>query len=234
VPDPATRWPKQRAELTDEQAAIFADWNESYLGNVLPNQFGWVDRFGHEYAARSARRGSVTLEIGAGNGSQLPFEPGLNAEYIALDHSDALASHIAERDPSARVVVGDCQEGMDFPDDYFDRVLAIHVLEHLDDLPVALAEISRVMKPTGTFSVIIPCEGGRGYALGRRLTTKRIFEKRYHTDYEWMIGYDHVNNAKEVLTELHRAFRVITERYFPLGVKAVDLNLVIGLELALP
>lgn len=232
VSHPPTQWPKRRAELTPVQQAIFADWNQNYLGTVLPQRFGWVDRFGHEYVARSARPGAITLEIGAGNGSHLPFEHGLNAEYVALDASDALASHIASRDPSARVVVGDCQQGLDFPDGYFDRAIAIHVLEHLDNLPVALDEIARVLKRDGTFSVVIPCEGGIGYSLGRRVTTKRIFEKRYRTDYEWMIGYDHCNSAREIVAELPRKFSVINMRYFPLSIKAIDLNLVIGVELS--
>jgi hypothetical protein len=48
-----------------------------------------------------------------------------------------------------------------------------------------------------------------------------------------MIGYDHVNTAKELLAELYRVFRVTDERYFPLRVRAVDLSLVIGLKLGL-
>jgi hypothetical protein len=37
---PSTNRPKQRAELTRVQKAIFAYWNENYLGSVLPQQFG--------------------------------------------------------------------------------------------------------------------------------------------------------------------------------------------------
>ena len=80
---------------------------------------------------------------------------------------------------------------------------------------------------------MIPCEGGRLYSLGRRFTTKRMFEKRYKTPYEWMIRQEHCNTAREVLAELDRHFRVRTRRFFPLRVPAVDLNLVIGLELSL-
>jgi len=227
----ATQWPKHRAELSPEQHAILADWYETYLGSLLPQQFGWVDRFGHQFVAKSATPGAVTLEIGAGNGSHLRFERGLNAEYVALETNDDLARQITESDPSARVVLGDCQERLAFPDDYFDRVIAIHVLEHLDNLPATLNEIVRVLKAGGVFSVVIPCEGGIGYSLGRRLTTQRIFEKRYHTDYESIIRYDHCNNAREVLGELRRDFRITRLRYFPLGLRAIDLNLVIALDL---
>jgi hypothetical protein len=104
-------------------------------------------------------------------------------------------------------------------------------LEHLEDVPGALAEIDRVMKPTGRFSVLIPCEGGLGYALGRKLTTQRAFEKRYGLPYDWMISYDHINQAREVLRELEDRFVVEDRTYFPLRAPSVHVNLVIGLTL---
>ena len=119
----------------------------------------------------------------------------------------------------------DCQSSSptvssDFPgkDDSFDRVLAIHLLEHLYNLPVALDEVARVLRPGGVFSVVIPCEGGRLYSLGRQFTTKRIFEKRYQVPYEWMIRQDHCNSAREVLSELASRFRVRRRSFFPCGV----------------
>jgi SAM-dependent methyltransferase len=45
---------------------------------------------------------------------------------------------------------------LDFPDDTFDRATAIEVVEHIDDLPRALAEIARVLKPGGAFSLTTP------------------------------------------------------------------------------
>jgi hypothetical protein len=60
-----------------------------------------------------------------------------------------------------------------------------------------------------------------------------MFEKRYNMPYNWMISQEHCNTAQEVLTELDRHFKVRTRRFFPLKVPAVDLNLVIGLELSL-
>ncbi len=60
-----------------------------------------------------------------------------------------------------------------------------------------------------------------------------MFEKRYKKPYEWMIRQEHCNTAREVLTELDRHFHVRTRTFFPLRVPAVDLNLVIGLELSL-
>jgi SAM-dependent methyltransferase len=206
-----------------------ADWIHEFLTSVKSSRFGWVSRFDHAFPVRSASSRLRTLEIGAGTGTHVQFEP--NGDYVALEASPELADQIPPRD-GLSVVVADCEQRLPWDDDSFDRVLAIHVLEHLYNLPVALDEVARVLRPDGIFCVVIPCEGGRLYSLGRRVTTKRIFEKRYGTPYEWMIGQEHCNTAREVLAELDRHFFVRERRYFPLGVPAVDLNLVVGLELS--
>jgi SAM-dependent methyltransferase len=206
-----------------------ADWIHEFLTSVKSSRFGWVSRFDHTFPVRSASSELRTLEIGAGTGSHVQFEP--SGEYVALEASGELAAQIPERD-GLSVVVADCEQRLPWEDNSFDRVLAIHVLEHLYNLPVTLEEIARVLRPGGVFCVVIPCEGGRLYSLGRRFTTKRIFEKRYNTPYEWMISQEHCNTATEILAELNRHFRIRQRRFFPLRLPAVDLNLVVGLEMS--
>jgi SAM-dependent methyltransferase len=223
-------WPKERAPLTDEQSAIMADWINEFLTSVKSSRFGWVSRFDHTFPTRSASSSLRTLEIGAGTGTHVAFES--TGEYVALEASGDLAAQIPRRD-GLSVVVADCEKRLPWDDDSFDRVLAIHVLEHLYNLPAALEEVARVLRPNGVFCVVIPCEGGELYSLGRRFTTKRMFEKRYGTPYEWMIEQEHCNTAQEVLVELNRRFQPRTRQFFPLRVPLVGVNLVIGLELSL-
>ncbi len=205
-----------------------ADWINEFLTSVKPSRFGWLTGFDHRFTVRSHAEGQRTLEIGAGTGTHLPFEP--TGDYVALEASPELAAQIPRRD-RLTVVVADCEERLPWDDGSFDRVLAIHLLEHLYNLPSALDEVARVLRPGGVFSVVIPCEGGWIYSLGRHFTTKRIFEKRYGMPYEWMIRQDHCNSAREVLAELGRRFRVGRRTFFPAGVPLSDLNLMIGLEL---
>ena len=223
-------WPKPRPELTEEQRAIYEDWNQEFSGVVLGERFGWISRFNNDFAASSARPGYRTLELGAGTGTHLPFEPA--GEYVAIERSAQVAALIPER-PGLEVLVADCEDRLPYDDASFDRVLAIHVLEHLYNLPATLAEVARVLKATGVFSVVIPCEGGLGYALGRQVTVRRGFEKRYGVPYEWIIRYDHCNTAREVMAELRSLFEVRRQRFFPFKIHAVDMNVVIGLELGL-
>ena len=129
-------------------------------------------------------------------------------------------------------MVGDVQKSLSFPAHYFDRVIAIHVLEHLPNLPAALKEIHRVLNPSGRLDVVIPCEGGLAYGLARRISAQRIFEKRYRVPYDWFVRSEHINQAAEILQELHQYFKRENSRYFPLLLPSVNFNLAIGLKLA--
>jgi SAM-dependent methyltransferase len=46
------------------------------------------------------------------------------------------------------------------PDDCFDLVLCLHVLEHVDDDRKAMAEVHRILRPSGHFIVMVPIEEG--------------------------------------------------------------------------
>ena len=106
------------------------------------------------------------------------------------------------------------------------------MLEHLPNLPAAVAEIHRLLKPGGRFVVVIPCEGGLAYSLARRVSAQRVFEKRYGMSYRWCIESEHINVPSEIIEECRPYFEITRRRYFPLRVPLTAPNLVIGLELA--
>jgi len=117
------------------------------------------------------------------------------------------------------------------PDGTFDRVVAVHVLEHLPDLPRAVAELHRVCAPGGVLQAVIPCEGGLAYGLARRISAQRIFERRYRQPYRWFIEREHVNRPGEILEVLSERFEVTHRAFFPLLVPVVTVNLCLGLTL---
>jgi SAM-dependent methyltransferase len=220
-------WPKRVPELTKEQHRIQDDWMR-YFHERLPDDHTRIVRFNHQYAARSAGRGR-TLEIGAGLGEHLRYEDLSSQEYHAVELREDMAKAIRRDFPSVVTVVADCQQRLPYDDATFDRAVAIHVLEHLPNLPAALSEIRRLLRLGGVLSVVIPCEGGLGYSLGRRVTTQRAFEHRYKTSYKWHIESDHVNEAREIIGELRHHFEVTDSTYYPARVPLIDLNLLVGL-----
>lgn len=228
-----SKWPKTRPPLNAEQLAVYNEFTRHWL-EELPKRFGLVETFNHSYSLpdRPPGRPCRTLEIGAGLGEHIAYENLEGQEYHCIEWRDDLAQKIHARFPSVDVHVGDVQQHLDFPDDHFDRIVAIHVLEHLLDLPAALKEVHRVLKPDGILSVVIPCDPGLAYALARKISAERMFVKRYHQPYDWVVRLEHVNRPQEVLEELGKAsFKIGRSRYFPLLIPIITVNLCIGLTL---
>ncbi len=225
------QWPKTLPTLTAEQEKIRKDFYQMWL-DELPQKYGILDRFNHRYPLRTANGTMLkTLDIGAGTGEHLHYENLKNLDYTALDLRPEMGARIQAAFPTVKVVIGDIQARLDFPELYFDRILAIHVLEHLPNLPKAVDEIARILQPNGTFSVLIPCDPGFAYSIGRNISARRLFEKRFKQSYDWFIASEHINRPDEIITELRRKFDIAHQRYFPLVVPVKNLNLVIGLTL---
>ena len=204
-------------------------WHE-----VLPKKFSMIEDFNHGFSLKQGllKSGKTkTLEIGAGLGAHLAFENLDIQDYTANELRSEMAEDIKKNFPKAQVLIGDIQEGLNIESHSFDRVLAIHVLEHLPNLPKALKEVKRLMKPDGVLSVVIPCEGGTLYSLAREISAKRIFVKRYKMSYDWFIKSEHVSTASEILTEIKKDFYVSSSKYFPFLIPSRNANLVIGLNL---
>jgi len=232
-----SKWPKTFPPLTAEQQRISDDFM-AHWHKVLPSRYSIIDIFNHKYPVQQAPLDFLrSLEIGAGLGEHLKYEsliPEQRQNYFCLDLRANMVEIIHQTFPDVQAIVHDCQQPLAmFTDGYFDRVLAIHVLEHLPNLPAAIREIYRLIdKKNGVFSVVIPCEGGLAYSIARRISAQRIFEKRYKQPYKWFIEREHINLANEILEELHPYFQTVHRTFFPLPFIPIQtLNLVIGITL---
>jgi SAM-dependent methyltransferase len=236
----AGKWPKTFSPLSQEEEAISHDWMKHFHTAISTN-FERVERFNHGYPIRhTPPEFESSLEIGAGVGGHYAHElrvltPRQAGNYYAVEIRPNMAEELSRRYPKVKVYVGDCQQRMPFAEGFFDRIIANNVLEHLPNLPECLKEVRRLLNPDrGVFSVIIPCEGGLGYSLGRAFTSKRQYEKRYRKPYADFIRRDHVNTAREVLEELRPLFDVAGREFWPLRVPFVALNLFMGITLTPP
>ena len=233
---PASKWPKVLPPLTAEQRRISDDfmrlWHET-----LPHRYGAIEAFNHNFPVRHSPPGfRTTLEIGAGLGEHLHYEkltPEQEENYYANEFRENMAAGIRERFPRVQTVVADCQQPLDFRAGFFDRIIAVHVLEHLPNLPAAIRECYRLVeKSRGRLLVVIPCEGSPPYTLARKISAERVYKKRYGGDYSWFYTREHINLPHEVLGELHPYFTVEARRFFPLPfLPFVFTNLCIGLSL---
>ncbi len=238
MPPPGGKWPKLLPALTADQQRISDDfmqrWHEELAGR---GRYGLIEKFNHEFPVRHSDPGfKTTLEIGAGLGEHLRFEvltPEQEANYYANDFRENMAAEIRRAHPRVQTVIGDCQQPFAFPDGYFDRIIAVHVLEHLPNLPAALHEAYRLLnRRTGQLLVVIPCEGSPAYTLARKLSAERVYRRLYGGDYSWFYRREHINLADEVIAELTPYFTIESRSFFPLPfLPFVFNNLVIGLAL---
>ena len=228
------KWPKIFPPLSEERQKINDDFVH-YWHEVLPKKYGFVDRFNHSYVVNHAPKNfKRTLEVGAGNGEHLKYEKlskMQSDQYFALDIRQNMIDELRKSFPNIHAIVGDCQKRIDFPDNYFDRILAIHVLEHLPDLPAAVNELHRLCNKEGVLSIVIPCEGSFAYSLARKVSAQRIFEARYKQSYDWFIEREHINVPNEIFEELSVYFQPVQSSYYPFPVKNQTLNLCIGATL---
>lgn len=227
-----SKWPKQLPPLSPEDKRICDDFMEHWH-DIFPSRYSIADRFSHEYVARHCPAQFFrTLEIGAGLGEHLKYETLTDEQerqYVAVETRENMERRLRQNCPKIQTCLGDCQTRLNFPDGFFDRIIAINVLEHLANLPAAIREMHRLCdKEKGIFSIVIPCEGGLAYGLAREISAKRIFQKRYKRPYHIFIGREHINVPAEIMGELKPYFEVTQSTYFPIPLKLEFCNLFIG------
>lgn len=227
-----TQWPKSPAPLSAEQVAAREAFGRQWF-EALPTRYAAFERFNNCAlpALPSDRSHWRTLEIGAGIGGHLPFEDLTRQEYHCLDIRPEFCEALRRNPQVAGVHREDVEAGTSFADGFFDRIIAIHVLEHLRNLPLAVNEMSRVLRDDGYLDVVLPCEGGLAYHLARRISTKRMFEKQFGMSYDPIIASEHVSTLSEVLEALRPAFAASFVRRFPFNVPIDAANLVIALRM---
>jgi ubiquinone/menaquinone biosynthesis C-methylase UbiE len=208
----------------------FADvYDESNYGAGLQ---GFTMRAGHELAEKPFgpdRHFGRVLEVGAGTGAHFPFVRHAFDEYRITDN-DAKALEGAkarvEKLGRARGVSYEVQSAvkLDVPDRSFDRLVATHVLEHLYEPHKVLKEWARVVRPGGVITVLLPCDPGFAWRLGRMLGPRRNSEK-LGVAYDYVMAREHVNPLNNLIAFLHHYFTAREEAWWPFRVPSMDANL---------
>jgi hypothetical protein len=211
------QFPKKREPLPREYAAIYLqhyrnsrEGNSKVLG-LAKYAESWMHRKVAEDVADTEPK--ATLEIGAGNLNQLPYEPHTTPYDIIEPFRELFEAspHLAR----IRNVYNDITE---IPaENRYDRITSIAVLEHVCNLPELIAQSALLLGEGGTFRAGIPSEGTILWRLGWQATTAPAFRARHNLDYKLLMKYEHVNTAREIEEVLRYFFTKTRSSVFGLA-----------------
>jgi SAM-dependent methyltransferase len=110
------------------------------------------------------------LELGCGAGK---FLATLQRDFPDLtlygtDISPLGIAQAKEKHPGIDFRVEDAQAPA-FPEETFDVICAMDILEHVPQPEKILAEVRRMLKPGGVFHTFVPCEAHSVYGLGHAI-----------------------------------------------------------------
>lgn len=168
------------------------------------------------------------LEVGAGTGMHVQFVRHRYEQYVMTDmHPEMLekiisvsrkmdASHISVEHQNARK--------LDYADASFDRLIATHVLEHLERPHEVLREWCRVIRPGGVLSLVLPCDPGVAWRVGRLFGSRPKF-REVGMDYDYWMAREHVNSINNLVAMIRYYFDDLDEIWQPVRLPSMDLNL---------
>jgi SAM-dependent methyltransferase len=220
----------KHCEPDDPDLKRYAELASQLQGEGYEGVTGLIQDIGHRWVARRTRPGRV-LEIGFGAGRHASFYAGRREDYFVSEFAEVHFSSAAWQRVRGQGVRCDARR-LPFSGATFDTVISIYNLEHISDLQAVFHEVHRVLNARGRFLIALPCEGGLLWNLGRELTTRRTFQRRYGINYDKIIAQEHVWDYHGVYTELHksRLFRIDTRRLFPTLIPVVHINLIACFE----
>ena len=145
---------------TEDFAHKYTEEGQGKIGaKLLDNYFESVEKLVSE--SELARRKKVkAVEIGCGEGfstqrlrKMLPSNISLQASEFVAD----LVPKAQKRNPDVPIIEESIYETT-YPDNTFDLIFLLEVLEHLDYPDKALAELARIIKPDGYLVLGVPRE----------------------------------------------------------------------------
>jgi SAM-dependent methyltransferase len=158
------------AEIAAGNPWYLADQHRSQLGSrgrrrVIEHRWRVFGEMVDEWRGRRASRDEVAvLDAGCGDGinliglRDLAAKRRLRLDLFGVDYNFLRLTRARGVDSRARVHQGSLYQ-LPFVSGSFDVVLCNHVLEHVPDLPAALANLRRVLRPGGLMIVGVPNEG---------------------------------------------------------------------------
>ena len=163
---------KENKELVILEEALqkFYSTNTSYFSDIDFTSENWINKneFGYISIVKQALASSSVCEIGCGNANILKHYPQLASKYCGMDFSESILKANVEKYPLANFHKFEKPNEFPIPNEKFDLVFSVFVIEHVTRPAAFLDECKRILKPGGMLIILCPDFLGQG-----RMTSQR-------------------------------------------------------------
>ena len=212
----------------------FSSLNQTYNKHLYSGILGFFFKKNHELMEINIdqlknKNDIQILEIGGGT---IPHVNLLKNNYknyysIDIDENNELDNFYKNNYPEIKYQKFD-GFNIPFTNNFFDRIIISHCLEHIVGPEKFLFEMLRVCKSEGVISIALPTDPGFLWRLGR-FFIKKFIQKKTHKlsdlDYDYVNAVEHVNSIFNLRIIIKKKFNINSEIFFPLSIKCIDLNL---------
>ena len=202
---------------------------ERYTTHLYTGLYGFAMRYCHRQLENFKRekKYSKVLEIGAGSVPHLNYLKHDYDEYYIVETSDyALESYKEMKNVKISIYDG---ANLPFENNFFDRIIISHCLEHINEPEKFLFEMMSKLKQGGVLSISLPTDPGLMWRLGRLFIKYFIVKKTYNIskeDYEYINATEHINSIFTLTHIIKYNFKnQIKEQWLPFRIKLLDINL---------
>lgn len=148
---------------SSDNSDYFSSENEATSNNWLnPAELGYQKILENALAATSV------CELGCGKANILKHFPAIRPKYTGLDFFEKMLDENAQNYPGASFFAFESPEVFPVPNEKFDFVFCVFVLEHVTRPAVFLDECKRILKSGGKLIILCPDFLGR-----ERMTSQR-------------------------------------------------------------
>jgi SAM-dependent methyltransferase len=208
---------------------VFENLASKYNTHLYTGLYGYAMRYCHRQLENFNReqKYSKVLEIGAGNAPHLEYLKHEYDEYFIAETS----SYAIEFCKKMKNVKAYSYDGVNLPfeNNFFDRIIISHCLEHTNEPEKFLFEMMNKLKNKGILSISLPTDPGLLWRIGK-IFTKHFTAKRTYkissSEYDYMLATEHINSIFNLISIIKYHFKdQIEESFLPFKIKLVDLNL---------
>ena len=207
----------------------FKKLDVKYDTHLYTGLLGFAMRYCHRQIENFNRekKYSKVLEIGAGTIPHLNYLKHDYDEYFIAETSNyAIEYHKENSNIKAYFYDG---VNLPFEDNFFDRIIILHTLEHINDPEKFLFEMMSKLKVGGVLSISLPTDPGLLWRFGRLYIKYFSLKRGYKIskeEYEYINATEHVNSIFNLISLIRYNFKnQIQENFLPFKIKLVDINL---------